>query len=369
VFISNATLGITTILLVFIIAYKYNEKVLKDNKQALIAGALGVSSYFIFLPTSGTFTINNKAEMISGIIETTNLGTGSLFVGIIVAFLSSALFTFLIKTNKFTIKMPKEVPPAVIKSFASIFPFLLTILPMALASVILDSVFGISANEIISAILSKPLQLVVGSLPGFLLIYGVMQTGAFFGIHMSWLQSITLMPVQLQFLQDNLDAINNGKEPVHILTTTFMNSFGMIGGGGHVLACVIAIFIFSKRKNHLAIAKIGGPVSLFNISEPVWLGFPLAFNPIMFIPYIFLPLITLTLSYIATITGIIPILAYDVPWTTPVFFQSFFGSGGNIIAGLWSLLMLAFSVLFYAPFIKAAARAEELEASYREGEE
>lgn len=94
-----------------------------------------VSAFFILAPwfagqmvgidADGNQTGDIIAKSITA-ITTDQLGAKGMFVAILSAFFSSAIFCSLSKKN-LQIKMPAQVPPAVAKSFASLIPIVITL--------------------------------------------------------------------------------------------------------------------------------------------------------------------------------------------------------------------------------------------------
>ena len=101
--------------------------------------------------------------------------------------------------------------------------------------------------------------------------------------------------------------------------------------------------------------------SLFNINEPVIFGLPIVLNPIYFIPWLIVPPICTLVAYLFTASGMIPPVYVQVPWVMPVGIYAFLGTGGNLLAGLVSLLNLGLSFLIWAPFVILANRMKEVD--------
>ena len=136
----------------------------------------------------------------------------------------------------------------------------------------------------------------------------------------------------------------------------------MAGGSGCTLAFLIAIFIFSKREDQRAIAKLGAPMGIFQINEPVIFGIPIVLNPVYFIPWLLAAPICAIIAYALTAIGIIPPVFIQVPWVMPVGIYAFLATGGNFVASLVALLNLGVSILIWTPFVILANRVQEKEA-------
>lgn len=59
--------------------------------------------------------------------------------------------------------------------------------------------------------------------------------------------------------------------------------------------------------------------------------------------------------------GMIPPVYVQVPWVMPVGIYAFLGTGGNLLAGLVSLLNLGLSFLIWSPFVILANRMKEVD--------
>ncbi len=114
-------------------------------------------------------------------------------------------------------------------------------------------------------------------------------------------------------------------------------AFAMAGGSGCTLAFLIAIFIFSKRDDQKAIAKLGAPMGVFQINEPVIFGIPIVLNPVYFIPWLLAAPICAVIAYGFTAMGIIPPVFIQVPWVMPVRIYAFLTTGGNfVVSSKWA---------------------------------
>src|SRR5699024_2030239 len=133
----------------------------------------------------------------------------------------------------------------------------------------------------------------------------------------------------LQNMQENMIAFSNNQEVPHIINLSFKDTFAVMGGSGNTISLLIAIFIFSRRKDYKDISKLTVAPSVFNISEPIIFGLPIVFNPILIIPFIISPVFSLTVAYYATKIGLISHVVVQIPWTTPPVLSGFLATGGD----------------------------------------
>lgn len=139
-------------------------------------------------------------------------------------------------------------------------------------------------------------------------------------------------------------------------STTLFHSYANFGGSGVTLALIIAIFVFSKRKDYRTICKWATFPAIFNNHYPMMLGIPILYNPIYFIPFVFAPLVNMVIAAIFTGLNWIPAAVYPVPLGTPGPLIAFIGTGGNWTALLLGCFLIALDVLIYLPFVKLADR-------------
>lgn len=129
--------------------------------------------------------------------------------------------------------------------------------------------------------------------------------------------------------------------------------FGMMGGSGATLGLVLALFIVAREGPFRRLAAASVLPSLFNISELLIFGLPIALNPIFLWPFLLAPLALTLMALTAVHTGFLPLLNVEVPWTTPPLMS------GYLLTGSWrgpalQVLCLLVSTLIYLPFVRRA---------------
>ena len=135
---TNATFGIVGLVVTFAVSYHLSKQYGVDR---LSVSMISLSSFVLLTPIL-------KADNGNG-FPLKYLGTSGLFVGIIVAIITTEIFTFLIRKN-FVIKMPDTVPPNVSRAFSSIIPGLF-IITFWFLILILFQYFGIKDIHILIA--------------------------------------------------------------------------------------------------------------------------------------------------------------------------------------------------------------------------
>ena len=115
--------------------------------------------------------------------ESEQLGTGGMFVAIIVGLCSVAISKFVIDHN-WTIKLPDVVPEGIAHSFNAIIPMSVNIIVWYGISLIISAVSGgaLTLSSLITLILSVPVNFLT-STPGMFVVIALAQLCWFFGIH------------------------------------------------------------------------------------------------------------------------------------------------------------------------------------------
>ncbi|MGL5575899.1 MAG: PTS sugar transporter subunit IIC [Sarcina sp.] len=340
----TGSLAIMSVLVSCTIAYHLAKGYGKDG---LAAGMLSLAcNMLLFAPNA------------DGALPMTYLGGSGLFVAIIVAIIATEIFVRLAGNPKLVVKMPNGVPPAVAKSFAALIP---TIIVIAIASLVkyLFGFVGITnIHEALFTVIQTPLQNMVGSVWGLIILIIVQQFLWFFGLHGSNILAPIISAVLLPLTEANMAAVQAGATPEHIINSQFLDSFVNMGGSGTTIALLIAIYIAGRKsKTQMMIAKLGTAPGLFNINEPVIFGMPLVLNPIYLVPFVLAPLASALIAYFATLFGIMPPVTILASWTTPPVLGAIL-STNSIRGGIVAVVCIVVSVLIYLPFVGIATKTE-----------
>ncbi|WMM25441.1 PTS sugar transporter subunit IIC [Tissierella sp. MB52-C2] len=344
------TFGMLALLTTFSIAYNLGKSYGEDG---LAAALVSMASFLITLPQA-------HGDAGWGYLHWGYLDGRGLFTGIIVALIATEIFVRLTKKG-LTIKMPDNVPPAVGKAFASVIPGLITLFIFGAITYVISTLGWGSLYDIIFNVIQKPLMGLGQGMISVILIPMLINLCWFFGIHGGNIFEPVMQSIYLPALTENYDAIMNGLPAPHLITKSFFDSFVHLGGAGATLALIVAVLIVNKKKKeYREVAKLSLAPGIFNINESVMYGLPLVLNPILVIPFILIPGILSTISYIATVLGIVPITYVAAPWITPVGIGAFIATGasgiGSIMAALLSVINFVIAVLIYLPFVKIAEK-------------
>lgn len=341
----NGSIAVMALLVNFSISYNLAKGY---NSDAMAAGVVSVASLMAIMQAAeGAYAVPYSS-----------LGALGLFVSIIVALLSTEIFVRLLGNPKLVVKMPEGVPPAVAKSFAALFPAVLTITLFAFIKLIATAVGIIDIHATIYQLIQRPLSSMANTLGAAMAIAIFNHVLWFFGLHGPNILEPVMQAVYLPALEANMTAFASGQAIPNIVTKPFFDTFVYMGGSGTTICLIIAIYIASKRKHYRYLANMGAPTGVFNINEPVIFGLPIVLNPVFFIPFVLTPLALTIFSYLTTAAGIVPKTIAMVPWTTPPIISGILATGSWRGAVL-QLVNIAIGIVIYLPFIIMAERLED----------
>lgn len=360
--IANATLNVSGLILCGIIGYTLSRN--KGYQSPYTCVMIAIAALIVMMPQTLKIAAADGTEFeAGGILTYGNLGTSSMFAGIIVGLLSTEIYLRLSKIDKLRVNIGGDVPPQVNASFNNMIPAMLTIIVFSLVSFGLYAAFKTDLITLITTMIQEPLRKINTSLIGTVLIYSFGNFLFTFGIHQTVVNGTILEPLLLVNMNENMAAAAAGKEIPHIINSTFVPTFGMMGGTGSTICLLIAVFIFyRKNQQYSELGKLAIAPGLFNINEPVIFGFPIVFNLPMMIPFVLTPAIGIIVAYFATAIGFMNKCTVLVPWTTPPLLNGFLATGGDFRAVIVQLVIIVIGVLLYLPFMKISARVSKEQA-------
>ncbi len=284
-------------------------------------------------------------------------GGNGLLVGIIIGILTTEVVRRF-RGSRYTIRLPKSVPPNVTRAFEALVPAILLItLVWSIEWFVSVHTFTNANGQIQQLTLPillmrafQPLVLVQDSYPAALLEIVLMMLLWSVGIHGMNVVTAIALPFWLSTLTVNATAHGHG-----IVTEPFFHIFAHLGGSGATWPLVI--YMLRSRSAQLrTVGKVALGPAVFNINEPVTFGVPMALNPVMMISFVMVPVIIVTINYIVFAVGLVHVPVVLQPFTVPVGVSGFVASGGDIRGSLLQFFDLAVSALIYYPFFKAWER-------------
>lgn len=360
--IVNATLNVSGLILCGMIGFTLSRN--KGYSSPFTCVMVALASLIVMMPqTLSVVGVDGTEVSAAGFLSYGNLGTTSMFAGIIVGLLSTELYLRLSKVEKLKVNIGGDVPPQVNNSFNNMIPVMLTIIIFSLVSFLLHAVFNTDLITLITTLIQEPLRKVNTSLLGTVLIYSFGNLLFTFGIHQTVVNGTILEPLLLVNMNENMAAAAAGSEIPYIINSTFVPTFGMLGGTGSTICLLIALFLFyRKNEQYMELSKLAIAPGIFNINEPVIFGFPIVFNLPMIIPFVLTPAIGIILAYFATAVGFMNKCTVLVPWTTPPLLNGFLATGGDFRAVVVQIIIIVIGVLLYLPFIRISERITKRQA-------
>lgn len=362
--IQYATISCITVGITMLIAQEIAES---NGENGAYPAVLGFILWLVVTPTTNVAEafVNKSGEVASftGIASSYTDATG-LFTGIIVAIVGMEIYNLFRKMDAVKIKMPEQVPPGVARAFEVLVPTIITAIIVGGIGLICQLVTGAELNALIYNAIQKPLGSIIGdNIIAVMLLYILIMLFWFVGIHGPNMVSGVRDPIFKPLLYANMTAFQQHKEIPNVFNLTMLEMFGQVTGSGLTIGLIISIFIFGKREDNRAIATLSIVPGLFNINETITFGIPMVLNPILAVPFIFTPAICIFVGWILINIGFCPRIVLEVPWTTPPLLQGFLATGGNIMGALSQLIVLALSVILYAPFFMAYERYQNKQYS------
>lgn len=344
----SATFDIMTILAVAGVGYSLAKQFKADAMQAAMVSLV---SFFIVTPFYSEFT----PEGADTVYQVASLpmkwvGSSGLFLGMIVALTSTRLF-IAINNKGWKIKMPKDVPPTVTKSFEALIPSFIVIFTMFVINWLISLTSFGNLQIIIFELLQIPLLKLGNTLGAMIIAYIFLHFFWFFGINGSSVVGSVFNPVLRVLSVENLDAYKNGLELPNIITGQFQDMFATFGGAGSTLALIAVMVIFSKSQRMKKLSQLSLIPGIFGINEPIIFGLPIVLNPLILIPFVLVPTLNIIIAYFVMDLGLVPLTnGIQLPWTTPIIFSGFLVSGWQ--GALLQALLFVFNMFIYYPFVK-----------------
>ena len=315
------------------------------------------------LPTTTMVEIDGVEQQVNGVLSFDSLGTGALFGGIIIGLIATELLLKLSDVKGLKINLGDEVPKAVGEAFSLLIPLAITMSLFSIVSLVLNVYFDTNVLDLIITFIQAPLRGIVGgNLLGYLFLYSLGNLLFSLGIHQAVINGPFTDPFLLQNMNENMLAFSNNEEIPHVLTSSWKDMYGQMGGTGATISLLVAIFIFSKSDHYKQVAALGAPSGLFNINEPIIFGMPIVFNIPMMIPFVLVPIVNSVIGYFATSIGLVGNTVVQIPWITPPIISGFVGTAGDWRAPILQVLLIILGAFIYLPFMRISEKVQEKQA-------
>lgn len=350
--LSNATLNVSSLLIATLIGYFLAKN--RGFENPLAAAMVSLASLVAMMPNTVSMVPAGATKPVDivGALTYSNMGTGGMFAGVIIGLLATELFIRISHVKALKVNLGDQVPPAVGDSFNVLIPVILVLSFFGLVSAILFVTTGMNMISLITTFIQEPLRGIGTGIIGTLIIYTLANLLWLFGIHFSVIYSTILEPLLIINIVQNTAAYNAGHAIPNIINLSLVQSFALLGGSGGTLCLLVATFIVSRNAASRNVAKLALLPGVFNINEPVIFGYPIVYNVSLIIPFVALPSIGIFVGWLTTVLGLMKPMVIQVPWTTPMFLNSFLATGGDWRAPVIQILLFIFGVFLFIPFVK-----------------
>lgn len=290
-------------------------------------------------------------DPIDGGISTDFLGASGMIVGIIIGLIVPNIFKFAIDRN-LTVRLPKEVPPNLSESFASVIAYGLAITLFWMFDVTFKQYTGgVNVAEALMNILN-PLFVAAESYTGMSLIYAATAFFQFLGMNGPDIVFPAVKPAMFQNLAANQELYRQGLHPFHAMTNASYDMAIAFGGTGATLMVTLMFAFFAKSKGNKAVGRAAIVPVMFNVNEPITFGAPLILSPVFLTPFILAPIAnTIIWRFFITSLGMNGFIM-ELPWTTPGFIGTIIGTNFHPLSFLVVLLIAVVDFLIYYPFFR-----------------
>lgn len=339
-FIYDATFGIVAIYMACFISLCYMRQFKNDNLYvygapiSAIAGLVILSGGLDAGIAAGSFGVKGMFS--------------AIFAAILASFLYRKIFAFSSRMQLFS----RGANVSFHNAMNCILPFVTATVSFALINLTINLTLEADSFQELFINATNHIFLNMGRNFGSSLLFVLISSFLwFFGIHGSDVLDHVASSLFHPGMELNMALAAAGAQPTEIYTKTFLDVFVLMGGCGALMALLIAIFIFSRKRVTRKLAKTAAIPMLFNVNEIMVFGLPIVLNHVFFIPFLLCPVVCLISSYFAVSLGLVPIVARTVEWTTPVFLSGYLATG-SIAGTLLQLFNLMLGMAVYYPFIR-----------------
>jgi lactose/cellobiose-specific phosphotransferase system IIC component len=287
------------------------------------------------------------------------LGPTGLFLAVAVAISSSYLFFFFHKHKLFRVRIFTDVADtSLMQSLSAFEPAVWTFVIFALVK-FLASLAGVNdLHEFLYDILRSVFDFLHGNFASAILFVLSTQLFWFCGLHGNNILENVTQRLWVPKLAENIAAVQAGGQATEIFSKQFFDAYVLLGGSGSTICLIAAILMAARNSNSSKVANISIPLAIFNINETMIYGIPIVFNPFYMIPFLLVPAALVTVSYLATRMGLVPVITNEVTWVTPIFISGYAVTESWRGAAL-QLVNFMIGTLMYLPFVKMGEKFKE----------
>ena len=362
------TMGMMGFFMCFSMAFNYAKRKKMNQMQA---GFTALVCYILVASPPTTASIlaaDGSVESTLTALNLDKLGTGGLFVALIVGICSGMISKFAID-HHWVITLPDSVPEGITAGFNAIIPMGVNIVFWHGLSILINVISGgaLTLASLITTILAVPVGYLT-STPGMFVVLIIAQLCWFFGIHgTSVIFTVLLIPYITAYTTNA--GLAAAGQPLQYFPIFLYGANGLCGGAGNTLIFSL-MGLKSKSKRIQAVSKASFGPGLFGINEPAIFGYPIMYNGILMIPFVLGPVVCAVFMLAAYSLQLISYPQVLILTTLPIGLGAFMNSldWRNVV---FTFVMFIPCYLIWRPFYKVfekqciaeEAAAEEAEAA------
>lgn len=256
----QATFDVIAFWIVFAIAYAYAKE---ENIDRLPVGMTALSAYLLLIqPLNVQVEIDNIWTGGEGIL-------GAVATGLLIGWGYARLARFAKGWRQ-----NGKIPENVWQSFTSLIPILAIVTFTLIGSAVFQQLFGMTVIQGIWTYVQLPIQSLIDTLFGVLLLGFFVPFLWLFGLHGSAMVNGLVSPILQANSLANAEILASGKELTvanggHIVTQQFLDQFMTVTGAGLTLGAVFFMTFFAKSRKYRELGKLSLLPAFFNINESI----------------------------------------------------------------------------------------------------
>lgn len=319
-----------------------------------LAGAIvSLASFTMSVASFMKLKLNGDDLVVHNAFDINQFSTMGIFTAILFGTLGMMVYILCYKA-RITLRLATNLPHAEQAAFESLLPGMIAIFAIGAINYVFQVMTGSYFGNWLLHTVQEPLVKMGQGFGMVLLVTLLIQVFSFFGLNGLSVLAPILDSIWLTAQNVNITAAKNGKIPSFLWVRGSFDVFAWIGGTGGTLGLIIAILLFSKRKDYRTIAKVALAPGVFNINEPIIFGLPVVLNPVYVIPFILAPIVNVAFSYWITVMGLVNPVQVAVPSIMPPIIGPFLACNYDWRAIILSVLNIVIAVLIWMPFVFAA---------------
>ncbi|MDL2294009.1 EAL domain-containing protein [Ruminococcaceae bacterium OttesenSCG-928-D13] len=329
--VNEVSFGVLSLAITISVSASYAR--IRHSDTAVVIGAVfsSLCAYVIFI---GLFTED---------FNLASFGAQGMFTALFSAVCGSALYCFLTERKWFSFRLYTVGSDV---DFNNIMSVILPVLVVVLAAYGINrAIIGLFQVAGFEALFHRNLNALFEAIPNSSLksLLFIMLTNLlwFFGIHGSNV---------LDSVAKTIFADTGPTAVAYFLNKSVIDTFVFMGGCGTTVSLLVAILLFSKKKNTRSLAKLAAFPMWFNINEMVVFGLPIVFNASFFIPFLLVPLVCVGITALALLSGLVPPPVNSVEWVVPLFINGYQATG-SIMGSLLQAFNIMVGALVYRFFL------------------